>query len=137
MSPERAEAVVKVLMGEAMFNGWGVRTLARGEVAYNPIDYQVGAVWPHDNSLIAAGLKRHGYGRDASRIFSALFDAASRFEQFRLPEVFSGIARDEYPSPVRYPVACSSQAWSAGTLPYLLETAPGLEANALKSEFRI
>jgi glycogen debranching enzyme len=137
VTAERAEAVSRVLMEEAMFSGWGVRTLAKGEAAYNPIDYQVGAVWPHDNALIAAGLKRCGHGREASRIFSAIFDAATRFEQFRLPEVFSGIGRDEYPSPVRYPVACSPQAWSAGALPYLLQTALGLEADALKGELRI
>jgi glycogen debranching enzyme len=137
VSPERASAVVRMLMDEAMFSGWGVRTVARGEAAYNPIDYQVGAVWPHDNSLVAAGLKRCGHGGEASRIFSAIFDAATHFEQFRLPEVFAGIARDEYPSPVRYPVACSPQAWSAGALPYLLQTALGLEADAPKGQLRI
>ena len=39
--------------------------------------------------------------------------------------------------PVRYPVACSPQAWSAGSLPYLLATALGLHPNALENQLEI
>ncbi len=47
---DKAEAVVRHLMGEKLFSGWGVRTMAEGEGGYNPIGYHVGTVWPHDNS---------------------------------------------------------------------------------------
>jgi glycogen debranching enzyme len=40
-------------MGERLWSGWGVRTMAQGEGAYNPLVYHNGTVWPHDNSLIA------------------------------------------------------------------------------------
>jgi glycogen debranching enzyme len=124
---ERAATVAVTLLGEELFSGWGVRTLGEREVAYNPLDYQVGAVWPHDNALIAAGLKRYGHVAEAMAVFGAIFDAAARFPQLRLPELFGGLSRGEHPEPVHYPQACSPQAWAAGTLPYLLQTALGLE----------
>ncbi len=137
VSRHHAGLVADVLMSGAMFSGWGVRTLARGEVAFNTIGYQVGSVWPHDNSLIAAGLKLYGYHEHASRIFSSIFAAATHFERFRLPGVFSGFSQDQYPAPVRYPVACSPQAWSAGALPYLLQSVLGLVPNATASELEV
>jgi glycogen debranching enzyme len=137
VDPQRAGAVAEVLMGDAMFSGWGVRTLAAGEPSYNPIDYQVGSVWPHDNSFIAIGLKAYGFQEHASRIFSSIFTAASNFDLYRLPEVFAGFSRDQYPEPVHYPVACRPQAWSSGTLPYLLQSALGLIPNAVESELLI
>jgi len=125
-----AHALAGTLLAPAMFSGWGVRTLAEGEAGYNPIDYHVGAVWPHDNGLVAAGLKRYGHAGAANRIFSGIFDAATQFQHCRLPEVFAGVARKGYSQPVRYPVACSPQAWASGALPHLLQTALGLRADA-------
>ncbi len=130
ISSEHVGAVARMLMSDRLFSGWGVRTLAEDEAAYNPIAYQVGAVWPQDNALIAAGLKRTGRTKEALRIFTAVFQAASLFPQNRLPEVFAGFARSQYPVPVRYPVACSPQAWAAGALPYMLTTILGLEPDA-------
>ena len=39
------------------FSGWGIRTVARGEARYNPMSYHNGSIWPHDNALIALGLR--------------------------------------------------------------------------------
>ncbi len=55
--PERARAVVATLMASSSFCGWGVRTVASTEARYNPMSYHNGSVWPHDNALIAAGLR--------------------------------------------------------------------------------
>jgi glycogen debranching enzyme len=137
VDPKHAGAVADRLLSKPMFSGWGIRTLAAGEAAFNPIDYQVGAVWPHDNSLIAAGLKRYGFAKEALRIFTAIYQAATRFPSYRLPEVFAGFARERYPEPVRYPVACSPQAWAAGALPFLLQTALGLTPDATRHELVI
>ena len=65
---DKAEAVARHLLGHALFAGWGVRTMAAGEAGYNPIEYHNGTVWPHDNSLIAAGLARYGFRHEANRI---------------------------------------------------------------------
>jgi glycogen debranching enzyme len=66
-----------------------------------------------------------------------MVEAAMHFEHYRLPELFSGFARQEYDVPVRYPVACHPQAWAAGTVPYMLETALGLMPEADAQRLRI
>ncbi|WIG60569.1 MAG: hypothetical protein OJF49_003317 [Ktedonobacterales bacterium] len=128
---ERAKAIAERLLESDMFCGWGIRTLAETEAAYNPLDYQVGSVWPHDNALIALGLRHWGFAEQMERVFTGIFQAATHFPHFRLPEVFDGFSRDQYRRPVTYPVACSPQAWAAGALPLLLQSALGLEPHAL------
>ena len=127
----RVGAIASTLAAPAMFSGWGIRTLSANEPAYNPIDYQVGAVWPHDNALIMDGLKRHGFNDEAMRVLGGMFQAAASFPHYRLPELFAGYGKDAYGVPVRYPVACNPQAWAAGALPYMLASALGLEPDAL------
>ncbi|HJQ00791.1 MAG TPA: glycogen debranching N-terminal domain-containing protein [Jatrophihabitans sp.] len=125
---DRAAAMAAKLLGEELFSGWGVRTLATGQGAFNPLSYHNGSVWPHDNALIAAGLARYGRREDAGRIARATLEAAGAFD-YRLPEVFAGYPRDEAELPVAYPTACSPQAWAAGTplllLRILLDLQPG------------
>jgi glycogen debranching enzyme len=137
-APERAARVAERLMRPDMFSGWGIRTLSAEARPYNPVGYHVGSVWPHDTALIAAGLRRYGHDRAALTLFSALFDAAAGFAAFRMPELFCGYARLEGEThPVRYPVACSPQAWAAGALPHALWTLLGLRADALTGRLRL
>ncbi|NHN89193.1 amylo-alpha-1,6-glucosidase [Acetobacter conturbans] len=124
---ERVECVVRTLMRRDSFSGWGIRTIPEGEARYNPMAYHNGSVWPHDNALIAMGFARHGYRAEAARIFEALNDAALYSDLRRLPELFCGFTRSRAEGPVRYPVACSPQAWAAATLPALLQAVLGLQ----------
>jgi glycogen debranching enzyme len=137
VADEHAAAVAATLLGDSMFSGWGIRTLGASEAAYNPLDYQVGSIWPHDNALIAAGLRRYGQDDEALKVFSAIVDAATRFPHGRLPEVFAGFDPSEFSRPVHYPVACQPQAWASGALPYLLQTMLGLEPDALHGSLRV
>jgi glycogen debranching enzyme len=131
-TPERAARVVARLTADDMFSGWGIRTLSSRARAYNPMSYHLGSVWPHDNALVLAGFRRYGHDAAALRVFEALFEAASRFRSFRLPELFCGFPRETTThGPVRYPVACSPQAWAAGALPHALWTLLGLSPDAL------
>jgi len=125
--PSKARSVVRHLMSDAFFSGWGVRSLATGQARYNPIGYHNGAVWPFDNSIIAWGLRRYGYKAEAARIAMAMLDAAEYF-QGRLPEAFAGHDRALTQYPVEYPTACSPQAWSTGTPLLLLRTMLGMDA---------
>lgn len=134
---ERASAVVERAMKEDMFSGWGIRTLSSEDVSYNPVDYQVGSIWPHDNAIIVAGMQRYGQTTAALRVFSAIMDAASKFRHFRLPETFAGYARDHSDDPVRYPVACNPQAWAAGAIPYMVQVILGLQPDAYNRHLRI
>jgi glycogen debranching enzyme len=122
----KAESVVRHLVGERLFSGWGIRTMAVGEGRYNPIGYHVGTVWPFDNSFIAWGLRRYGYKEEAAVIAAGILEAAEFFDG-RLPEAFGGYPREMTKYPVQYPTACTPQAWSTGTPFLLLRTMLGLE----------
>ena len=127
---ERVNAVVDRLLDPSMDCGWGIRTYAAGQPGYNPVGYHTGTVWPHDNALIAAGMKRVGRHDAADRIASRIFEAAQHSPDFRLPELFCGFDRGLADVPVPYPVACSPQAWSAATSLSLLQTMLGMHADA-------
>jgi glycogen debranching enzyme len=122
----KAEIVVRQLLGERLFSGWGIRTMAVGEGRYNPIGYHVGTVWPFDNSFIAWGLRRYGFKDEAAIVAAGILEAAQFFDG-RLPEAFGGYPRAMTKYPVQYPTACSPQAWSTGTPLLLLRTMLGLE----------
>ncbi len=124
---DRATVVARHLMSEAMFSGWGVRTVSRDDGAYNPIGYHVGTIWPHDNAIVAAGLAGYGYREEANRICLAQLEAAS-FSDYRLPEAFAGFTRDLGRFPVPYPTACSPQAWATGAPFELIKVVVGLDA---------
>jgi glycogen debranching enzyme len=131
----RADAVVSQLMAAPLYSGWGVRTMASSEGAYNPVEYHNGTVWPHDNSLIAAGLRRYGHDDAAARIADAVVRAARYFD-YRLPEVFAGYDEQLTHIPVSYPTASSPQAWAAGAPLLLLTTTLGLgpDGDGLRSD---
>jgi glycogen debranching enzyme len=136
VSPQRARDVADRLLGPSLFSGWGIRTYADGQPGYTPFGYHTGTVWPHDNSLAAAGLKRYGFQDEANRLVGTVFEAAQQFVDFRLPELFCGFDRDGS-APVPYPVACSPQAWSAGAAFMFLETMVGLRAHADRRELEL
>ncbi|MCK8779982.1 amylo-alpha-1,6-glucosidase [Rhizobium sp. NTR19] len=124
--PERAEAVVKTLMEPSSFCGWGIRTVPSTEARYNPMSYHNGSVWPHDNSLIASGLGRYGFRKEASKVFEGLFAASTYIDLRRLPELFCGFRRQRAQGPTFYPVACAPQAWAAAAPLSLLQSSLGL-----------
>jgi glycogen debranching enzyme len=123
---DKAAAVIRHLTGPDLFSGWGVRTMAKSEAAYNPIGYHIGTVWPHDCSILAAGLARYGKREAASDVSLALLQASYFFKN-RLPEVFAGYDRAHTVFPVECPTACSPQAWAAGTPLLAFRVLLGLE----------
>ena len=134
---DKATAIVDRLTGGDMFSGWGIRTLSQKERRYNPIGYHLGTVWPHDNSIIAAGFRRYGFDKQAVQVLEGIIEAAQHFEHARLPEVFAGFSRHEFSVPVRYPVACHPQAWAAGSVPFMISSLLGLTADAFNKRLRV
>jgi glycogen debranching enzyme len=124
--PERVDSIVDLLMGDALWSGWGIRTMSTLDRAYNPLAYHNGTVWPHDNSLCAWGLARYGRWPEAHRIVRQMLTAARHFD-YQLPEVFAGMPRTETRFPIAYPTAARPQAWAAGTPVLLLQLLLGLE----------
>jgi len=124
-SQARAKAVAERLMAPDMFSGWGVRTLSNANPGYNPIGYHIGSVWPHDNSLIAAGMAAYGLNQPAWRVIDALLDAAATDPLARLPELYAGFDRRATPDLVPYPTACAPQAWATGAIMLAVQTMLG------------
>ena len=137
VSPSRAELVARRLLGDAMFTGWGLRTLATGERRYNPLNYHNGSVWPQDTALAAMGLRRYGLNGEFLDLATALFETSQHFEGSRLPELFCGLPRVEGHGPTRHPVACSPQAAAAGVVFQLVTGILGLVPDAAANQLTL
>lgn len=133
---ERARRVVARLLEEDMWSGWGIRTLAASHTYYNPFSYHTGSVWPHDNAMIAGGFRRYGFDAEAGRVAKGIFDAAEHFPAHRLPELFSGIQRDEGAFPVQYLGASAPQAWAAASVFRLVAVLCGIHARVAPDGIR-
>jgi glycogen debranching enzyme len=127
---DKAAIIAERLMAPDMFSGWGIRTLSSASPAYNPMSYHNGSIWPHDNAIAAAGLKRYGFHAATARIATGLFDVASGARDYRLPELFCGFQRDGSRAIIAYPVACIPQAWAAAAPFMLLQAMLGISAHA-------
>jgi glycogen debranching enzyme len=132
-SDEQYSSISSALLSPDFFSGWGVRTLLRGERRYNPMSYHNGSIWPHDNALIALGARQRRDKELALRITSGLLDLSSEVMFHRLPELICGFGRRPGKGPTLYPVACSPQAWAAGSVFMLLQACLGLEIRASES----
>ena len=125
--PERAKLVAAGTLRPNFNSGWGIRTVAAGEIRYNPMSYHNGSIWPHDNAIIASGFARYGLTHGFEPVFNGIMGAAAYMEQRRLPELFCGFPRRRSRGPTLYPVACSPQAWASGAVFQLLQAVLGLE----------
>jgi len=132
----RAELVARRLTAEDMFSGYGIRTMSDTSTGFNPMSYHNGSVWPHDNSLCLIGMSRMGFTEQALRVVRGLMRAAEHFAYNRLPELFCGYP-DTLGRPVPYPVACSPQAWAAGTPLVFLQVFLGLDPDAPSGVIRL
>ena len=112
------------------WSGWGIRTLPSDHPAYNPYSYHRGSVWPHDNALIALGFKRYGFADECARLARDVFEAASFFAGYRLPELYAGLPRQPGSFPVQYLGANIPQAWAAGSIFQLIQAILGLRGDA-------
>jgi glycogen debranching enzyme len=132
-SDAQQRSIREALLSPAFFSGWGVRTIVTGERRYNPMSYHNGSMWPHDNALIALGALRRPDKELALRIASGLLDLSSEVMFHRLPELICGFGRRPGKGPTLYPVACSPQAWAAGSVFMVLQACLGLEIKANES----
>jgi glycogen debranching enzyme len=130
VAPKRAAKVVRRLMQKDMWSGWGIRTLSAKHASFNPYNYQTGAVWPHDNSIIALGMRRYGFAKEAAAVAHGVNEATSHFLQNRLPELYAGLQREPSSFPIQYLGANVPQAWAAATSFMLLQAILGIQQDA-------
>ncbi len=134
-----AHSTAQRLTSEDMLSGWGLRTLSARARTFNPMSYHNGSVWPHDNAVIALGMKRTGADAAARRVATQIFEAGLLFPGSRLPELWCGFTRNprHNSAPGQYPVGCSPQAWAAGSAFMLLQALLGLEVDGLGKVVRL
>jgi len=139
LEPYYSKKVAKKLFEQDMFSGWGIRTLSYNCIKYNPISYHNGSIWPHDNSIIAAGLSKTNQSDLTLKIVSSMFEAARLIHYKRLPELFCGFTRHykQQDSPVSYPVACIPQAWATASVFLLIQSVLNIEADAQENNLKI
>ncbi|HVN19860.1 MAG TPA: glycogen debranching N-terminal domain-containing protein [Dongiaceae bacterium] len=124
---ELATPVARRLLRPDMFSGWGVRTLSADHPAFDPYSYHRGSVWAVEHGSFAMGFMRYGFINELHTMARALFEATTLFDYNRLPECFSGHARDDvHPFPALYPKANWPQAWSSSALFSILQAILGL-----------
>ena len=128
---DRGRRTAQRLLGSDMWSGWGIRTLSSDHPSYNPFSYHLGSVWPHDNAIIAAGMRRYGANEEAGVVAGGILAATDRFKDSRPPELFSGLARDPHGFPVPYLDANVPQAWASGAIVHLLTAFLGLVPDAM------
>ncbi|MHB8648506.1 MAG: amylo-alpha-1,6-glucosidase [Thermomicrobiales bacterium] len=132
---EKAAIVAERLLRPDMLSGWGVRTLSSDSVRYDPDSYHNGSIWPHDNALIAMGMRRAGCAGAAAEVASQVIAAGLAQPLSRIPELYAGYGRDEErAAPVPYPVSCSPQAWSAASAFAFVQAMIGLDVDGRTGE---
>jgi glycogen debranching enzyme len=137
LDDDKANAVADRLLSKELLTDWGIRTLSSSTVAFNPMSYHNGSIWPHDNAIIAEGFRKLGRVADVHKIMKSLFDMAQHEPDFRLPELVCGFDRDGADTPINYPVSCSPQAWAAGSMFQIVKACINLQPDAYNNRVRI
>ncbi|WP_253904169.1 hypothetical protein [Arthrobacter sp. Br18] len=114
LNEDEEATVVRRLMDDTMFSGYGIRTVSTTNGGFWPTRYHAGSVWSHDTGIIIHGMMRSGFHTEARALATGLLDAAEGFD-WRLPELFSGHSSKEVFPPVPYPASCRPQAWAAAS----------------------
>ena len=125
LSEAEAAQVAALVVSPTMSSGFGLRTMSTEDGGFSPLSYHCGSVWAHDTAIVIGGLARAGHGAEAAVLVEGLLAAAEAFD-YRLPELFGGVSREEVPRPVPYPAACRPQAWSSAASVAILQAAVGL-----------
>jgi len=119
---EKMDLVVRRLFKKDLFTSRGIRTHSSYEPDFHPESYHLGAVWPHDNWIIAQGLKKLGYKKEYRALKTAIMKAHE--ELGFLPEFYrvkNNTAELRSFEPKYKNMPCYPQAWSTGALLNFLE----------------
>ncbi|MFI7337869.1 glycogen debranching N-terminal domain-containing protein [Streptomyces sp. NPDC050085] len=121
----QTEQLARLLGGPALDSGWGLRTLAVKEAAYNAFGHRAGVVRVQETAVAVAGLAAAGYEKEAASLLSGVLAAAETFG-YRLPEMYAGEQRVDGGAPLPHPAACRPAATAAAAGVHLLTTLAGI-----------
>jgi len=112
LNKDKENLVVERLFQKDLFTPFGIRTHSQAEPDFDAQSYHLGSVWPHDNWIIAWGLKKLGYEREYQRVKDAIVSAYKKIGF--LPE-FYGVIEGKITLQLKKK-PCYPQAWASGAL---------------------
>jgi len=112
LDEEKIEPVIEKLFSRELFTPFGIRNHSRDDADFDPRSNHSGTVWPHENWVIAQGLKKLGRKKEYKKIKNALLAAQAKIGF--LPE-FYGVIKEEIITDTSKK-ACYPQAWASGAL---------------------
>jgi glycogen debranching enzyme len=117
LTKSQEDAIVGRLFEPDLMTDYGIRCLSSKDRNFDPKAYQRGSVWPHDNWIIAIGLKECGYNKEYKELRDKIISASELLGG--LPEYF-GVSLDGrlLPTSRMRIKPCFPQAWSTGALHY-------------------
>jgi glycogen debranching enzyme len=116
------QSVANRLLREDLLTAWGLRTLSSASLAFDPVSYHRGSIWPFDNAITSAALWRMGLIDEACLIARR---GLAALDQFGTPVELYCVAPAGWAQPlvlhgsealIKYPDACAFQAWSAAAV---------------------
>ncbi len=114
---------------DSLLGDYGVYSMSSKDPAYDPHSYQSGSVWPFLTNILAASAFKNGDLELGKRCMGILSKNLGAQCSSRINEILK---------PDGSPGGCSSQAWSIGMLPYIIDKfLLGIEVNALENEIRV
>jgi len=115
---DKEKLVVKRLFSKDLWTPYGIRTHSIREKDFDPLSYHLGSIWPHDNWIIAQGLKKQGYKNKYLKIKKALLKTYK--ELGYLPEFYGVSLKNKIIIKGLEFKPCRLQAWAIGALLNLL-----------------
>ncbi|MCL5665566.1 MAG: hypothetical protein M1315_01865 [Candidatus Thermoplasmatota archaeon] len=112
--------IIERLFDPDMMTDYGIRTLSMLDRNFDSHEYQRGSIWPHDNWIIAYGMKLRGYQKQYDDIRSRILNAAEKLGG--LPEYYSvDFDGKLVPQENLRVKPCFPQAWSSGAHLYFID----------------
>lgn len=118
MDDEKVDLVIKRIFSNDMWTPYGIRTLSTKDPDFDPKSYHLGSIWPHDNWIIAQGLRKLGMKSRYQKIKDAILLADEKIGY--LPELY-GVVNGKVTVKMEV-VPCHPQAWATGSILNFLET---------------
>jgi len=118
LEKDKEDLVVKRLFEPDMWTTYGLRTHSLNETNFDAKSYHLGSVWPHDNWIIAQGLKKLRYNNEYQKIKEAILKAQKEFGY--IPELYAVTPEGKLEEIEK---ACKLQAWASGAaIQFLTQT---------------
>lgn len=125
---DKIESVVSRLFQEDLWTPYGIRTHSILEPDFSPFSYHLGSVWPHDNWMIAEGLRKLGKKEEFGKIKEAILRVIKEIDYRYFPEYYAVVNGHLYWSAK----AGHLQAWTIGAIFNFLEITPTLGEKVLR-----